>query len=138
MFGEKFRLIGGTSSEREKRGEGGVVGLFKGGLGMDKGLGFGSGRGDGQPGGKPCRRRSSSPTKLMTCGPRLSVRENGRSVPVRVYELAGQGRFWGWAEWFPHNLLLFSLFFFLFLISLLFHIFCNFDSNQIKQISKFF
>jgi hypothetical protein len=71
-------------------------------------------------------------------GARLSVEEERGKIPFRVLSGWALGQIGEWAESFPSAIFLFSLFLSLFFFWFyeLFHIFCKFDSNQIKQISK--
>jgi hypothetical protein len=136
-----FIASGWNQREREKGGEGRDAGPFIGGLGMRRGLGLGArGRSDGGEGvglGQVSSRGRRGPWQL---GPGHQ-RDRGRGMyPFGVLP--------GWAlaasaagpnvtpSAFSYFLIYFSFYFSVF--SFLFLLFCNLDSNQIKQSPRLF
>jgi hypothetical protein len=127
-----------VSRESKERRERGVRGLFMGEDGVEKGLGFHAG--DRRLGRLPCGKRRSARGEGWQVGLACQREEEGLSYRFGTVSRWAVGLMSGQAETFPLAFFIVFLFMipFLFLFSGLFHIFCKFDSNQFKRISKFF
>jgi hypothetical protein len=116
--------LGPSRVEKEKRGEGGVCGLFKGGSGLGNGLGFEAGaRSDGSGGSRARAGVSARKKEALMSGLHSSVGGRRRAAyPFRIVRGWAMGQIWSWAGFGPAASYSFFLFFF---FSFLFFLFVS-------------